>query len=227
MDEARILDAVLKLGVLVFSLCLHEFGHAYAAYRLGDPTAKMLGRMTIDPRAHVDLLGTIVFPLLMFLYPGLWLIGWAKPVPVTQENFLHPRRDMTLVALAGPCMNLFLAFLSILGLWFSQQAGLLNSDPEIGLNVPKLLLLFLFINFFLAIFNLVPLPPLDGGWLLKAILPGPWAYRLARLEPYSIILIYVLLWFGILNLLFIPAALVLAFFLNLVGLGQLTGYIGL
>ncbi len=91
MDQARILDAVMKLGVLVFSLCLHEFGHAYAAYRLGDPTAKMLGRMTIDPRAHVDPVGTILFPLMMFLYPGPFLFGWAKPVPVTVENLNKPR----------------------------------------------------------------------------------------------------------------------------------------
>lgn len=113
MDEARILDAVMKLGVLVFSLCLHEFGHAYAAYRLGDPTAKMLGRMTIDPRAHIDPFGTILFPLIMFLTQSPFMFGWAKPVPVTVENFNKPRWDGALVALAGPTMNVLLALLSL------------------------------------------------------------------------------------------------------------------
>src|SRR6185295_1882987 len=114
MDESRILGALMQLGVLIFSLCLHEFGHAWAANRLGDPTPKMLGRLTIDPRSHVHPIGTILFPLLMIFFPGLPLIGWAKPVPVTAENFKHPRRDMTLVAIAGPSMNILLAVFSLL-----------------------------------------------------------------------------------------------------------------
>src|SRR5580658_7492107 len=163
MDEAQILDAVMKLGVLVFSLCLHEFGHAYAAYRLGDPTGKMLGRMTIDPRAHVDPLGTILFPLMMFLYPGLFLFGWAKPVPVTVENLNKPRRDGALVALAGPAMNMFLAlfFFGILVLM-----GTLSSfgDEATFMTLGSLVQFFIYINAALAIFNLIPIYPLDGSW---------------------------------------------------------------
>src|SRR5258708_6967390 len=174
MDESRIVSAFLQLGVLVFSLCLHEFGHALAANRLGDPTAKMLGRLTIDPRAHVHPVGTVLFPLLMIFFPGLPLIGWAKPVPVTQENFMHPRRDMSLVAASGPAMNILLAALSIFGLWLLGHGVFLGIDEGIKADILKVLLLFLVINFYLAIFNLIPIPPLDGGWFLKAVLPGQW-----------------------------------------------------
>lgn len=221
MDETRLSGALLQLGVLVFSLCLHEFGHALAATRLGDPTPKMLGRLTIDPRAHVHPIGTILFPMLMIFFPGLPLIGWAKPVPVTAENFSHPRRDMTLVAIAGPAMNILLTVLSILALWVCDRAGFFNLDQATILVLIRFLTLFLFINFFLAIFNLLPIPPLDGGWLLKAVLPGPWAYKVAQLEPYSILLIIVLLNFGILNLVFAPASMLLAGVLSLAGIDRL------
>src|SRR5581483_7492934 len=130
MDEARIFQAILQLGILVFSLSLHEFGHAFVAYRLGDPTAKMLGRLTIDPRAHADLFGTILIPLAMLLTPGLRLIGWAKPVPVTPENFQNPRRDGALVALAGPAANLFLCFSVLAVLSILDLAGFLGMADD-------------------------------------------------------------------------------------------------
>jgi len=94
--------AFMELGILVFSLCFHEFGHALAATKLGDPTPKLLGRLTMNPRAHVDPIGTLLFPMIMFLYPSFFLFGWAKPVPITPQNFRKPRRDGALVALAGP-----------------------------------------------------------------------------------------------------------------------------
>lgn len=179
----------MKLGVLVFSLCLHEFGHAYAAYRLGDPTAKMLGRMTIDPRAHVDPVGTILFPLMMFLYPGLFLFGWAKPVPVTVENLNKPRRDGALVALAGPAMNMFLAlfFFGILVLM-----GTLSSfgDEATFMTLGSLVQFFIYINAALALFNLIPIYPLDGSWILKSILPPKWSYQVSRLDRYGVIILF-------------------------------------
>ena len=227
MSETRLMEGLLQLGVLIFSLCLHEFGHAWMANRLGDPTAKMLGRLTIDPRAHVSLVGTILFPALMIAFPGLPLIGWAKPVPVTAENFNHPRRDMSLVAIAGPSMNILLTVLAILILWGLQQVHFLGLDDATLVILLKFLMLFLYMNFFLAVFNLIPIPPLDGGWLLKAVLPGPWAYKLARLEPYSILLFYFLLQLGILNLFFVPAGILLGFALDLFGLGHLTAGLGI
>ncbi len=192
MDEARIIDAVMKLGVLVFSLCLHEFGHAYAAYRLGDPTAKMLGRMTIDPRAHVDPIGTILFPLMMFLFPSLILFGWAKPVPVTVENLKKPRRDSALVSLAGPFMNLLLALLS------GGILVLLGVTSAFGMEEGWADMIFQFVQFFLlmniglAVFNLLPIYPLDGSWILKALLPPRWAYQLSRFDRYGFIVLFML-----------------------------------
>jgi len=227
LSESRILEGLLQLGVLIFSLCLHEFGHAWAANRLGDPTAKMLGRLTINPRVHVDPLGTLLFPALMIIFPGLPLIGWAKPVPITAENFPKPRRDMCLVAVAGPLMNIFLGIGSLLVLSLFVQAHFFQMDQIMQMNVLRLLTLFLIMNFYLAVFNLIPIPPLDGGWLLKAILPGKWSYKMSRLEPYSIILIYLLLRFGILNIIFIPAAVLLGAAMNWVGLGDFSGMMGI
>jgi len=192
MDDARIIDAVMKLGVLVFSLCLHEFGHAYAAYRLGDPTAKMLGRMTIDPRAHVDPIGTILFPLMMFLFPSLILFGWAKPVPVTVENLRKPRRDGALVALAGPLMNLLLALLSLGVLVLLGVTSVFGMEEGWASMIFQFVQFFLFMNIGLAVFNLIPIYPLDGSWILKALLPPRWAYQVSRYDRYGFIVLFML-----------------------------------
>lgn len=179
----------------------------------------MLGRLTIDPRAHVSPIGTLLFPMLMFLFPGLpLLIGWAKPVPVTIENFRNPRRDMSLVAIAGPAANLFLVALSILALKVIQVTQDFPLDSGMMVSVWKVLKNFMMINFFLAAFNLIPFPPLDGGWLLKAVLPGKWSYRISRIEPYSLIILFVLLQTRVLYYFFIPAIMVFSLVLNAVGL---------
>ncbi len=190
MDEARLVNAVMKLGVLVFSLCLHEFGHAYAAYRLGDPTAKMVGRMTIDPRVHVDPIGTILFPLMMFLFPGLFLFGWAKPVPVTVENLRNPRRDGALVALAGPAMNILLALISLGVLVLLGTFSFLGMDDSMAGTVLQFVQFFLLMNIGLAVFNLVPIYPLDGSWILKSILPPRWAYQVSRFDRYGFMVLF-------------------------------------
>ena len=189
MDETRILYAVMKLGVLVFSLCLHEFGHAYTAYRLGDPTAKMLGRMTIDPRAHVDPFGTILFPLIMLLTQSPFMFGWAKPVPVTAENFNKPRWNGALVALAGPAMNILLALLS-LGFLVLMGSFSTFEDQATLTTVGSLAQFFLSMNMALALFNLIPLYPLDGSWILKSVLPPKWSYQVSRLDRYGYIILF-------------------------------------
>jgi Zn-dependent protease len=185
MTETRIATALMELGVLVFSLCFHEFGHALAATKLGDPTPKMLGRLTMDPRPHVDPIGTLLFPMIMFLYPGFFLFGWARPVPITPQNFKKPRRDGALVALAGPTMNLILvavSFMIFIGVQYFSFFGLDDASVDV---VGRFFQFFFLLNAALAVFNLVPIYPLDGSWILKAVLPPKWSYQVSRLDPYG------------------------------------------
>jgi Zn-dependent protease len=229
MDEIKIAHALLELLILVFSLCLHEFGHAWMANRLGDPTAKLLGRLTLNPRAHVDPVGTLLFPMIRFLVPGFFMLGWAKPVPITVENFKHPKRDNALVAAAGPVMNLFLslAALVLLGvLGGSAFFGL----PEASRNVLfEFLHFFFWLNFGLALFNLLPIYPLDGSWILKSLLPDRLSYQLSRVDHYGIWVFFGVLAFcpSFFNYLFLPAIGGLFWTLHAAGLGQLADMIGM
>jgi Zn-dependent protease len=189
MTETKIATAFMELGILVFSLCLHEFGHALVATKLGDPTPKLLGRLTMDPRAHADLVGTIIFPLIMFLNPTFFLFGWAKPVPITPQNFPKPRRDGALVALAGPTMNLILAGVSFglfTGIDYFSALGVDDTSIDV---VAQFLQFFFWLNISLAVFNLIPVYPLDGSWVLKSLLPPKWSYQVSRLDPYGFLIL--------------------------------------
>jgi len=190
MTEAKIAMAFMELGILVFSLCFHEFGHALAATKFGDPTPKLLGRLTMNPRSHVDPIGTLLFPMIMFLYPSFFLFGWAKPVPITPQNFRNPRRDGALVALAGPAMNLILAAVSFGVFYVLESSSFLGMD-ETSIEVSvKFFQFLLWMNLALAVFNLIPIYPLDGSWVLKAVLPPKWSYQVSRLDPYGFIILF-------------------------------------
>jgi Zn-dependent protease len=169
---------------LVIGITLHEAAHGYAAAALGDDTAKKLGRLSLNPFVHVDRVGTILIPGILLLLRAGFLFGWAKPVPVSAWRFAHPRRDMALVAAAGPLMNFGLAWLAALALY--GQALL---PPDDVLTFQRFIVLFIRVNIGLAVFNLLPIPPLDGGRIVVGILPERLAAVWARLERAGLLIV--------------------------------------
>ena len=187
------LASIWVLPVLI-AITMHEAAHGWAAGKLGDDTAKQLGRVTFNPLVHIDRFGTIILPALLITFGGI-LFGWAKPVPVNFGRLGHPRRDMILVAAAGPGINIGLAILSAIGLHFIQFLG-----PEVGEWIARNLINSINLNLLLAVFNMLPLPPLDGGRVAVGLLPYRLALPLAKLERYGLFiligLIFILPWAG-------------------------------
>jgi len=193
--------SVWALPVLV-AVILHEVAHGWVADKLGDDTARWMGRLTLNPIRHIDPVGTIAIPLLLLVVGSPFLFGYAKPVPINFRKLRHPKRDMVWVALAGPVTNVLLALVSAVILfvvarlppelgWISGPIGLMSQASII-------------INLVLCIFNLLPLPPLDGGRVAVGLLPGPASYQLSRLEPYGFLIIVALLALGWLQALIGP-----------------------
>ncbi len=185
IDFAQIL---MQYFCLLFSLCVHEAAHAAMANYCGDPSARLLGRMTIDPRKHIDPMGTVILPLIMMMMPGSYLFGWAKPVPFNPHNLKNFKRDPVLIALAGPASNVLIALTSaillrVLLLLVVNEVGIPNPDIFI-----KLLGGMIIINIVLALFNLIPLPPLDGHHVLYYFLPQSGKEMLGKIGPFGIII---------------------------------------
>ncbi|MBI4402333.1 MAG: site-2 protease family protein [Nitrospirae bacterium] len=189
---------------LLLAMVLHEYAHGWVANRYGDATARLQGRLTLNPLAHVDPFGTVILPLLCLLIPGGFFLGWAKPVPVNPAQLRNPRRDMALVAAAGPGMNLLLAIASAVTLsliltidptltaYWPPQPGMGPRRDLLGmflLPLAAMALYSVFINILLMMFNLIPIPPLDGGRVLTSLLPARSAMALSRLEPYGMLII--------------------------------------
>ena len=183
--------AAISFGVLLLSLTIHEAAHAWTADKLGDPTARALGRVSLNPLVHIDWIGTVLLPLIA-MYSRLPIIGWAKPVPVALRNLRNPRRDFMIVAAAGPISNLLQAV--VYALLFHAVSGSGGEDAHQILS--GVLQLGVYINLLLAFFNLIPVPPLDGGNVMLGLLPPNLAARYATLRQYGFIILYVLMLTG-------------------------------
>ena len=205
-----VLSIVVSVLIVLLSLTVHEAAHAWTADRLGDPTARMLGRISFNPIVHIDPIGTVLLPLIA-AFSNLPIIGWAKPVPVDLRRLRHGRRDFAVVAAAGPASNLLQAV--VLAVLF--HALPLDGITLFNLNWPNVVRRAADINVLLALFNLLPVPPLDGGNVLAGVLPPSAAHAFDRMRPFGIIILYALLLTGVLGSLILPPA---DFFMEMLGL---------
>jgi len=181
---------LIELVLLLFSITVHEYFHGLIAYKYGDDTAQSLGRLTFNPIAHIDLFGTVLLPIMAIL-TNAPLFGWAKPVPVNPSRLQNPRRDMMFVGLAGPIANFSVAVISSFLLWIIKSF-------EIFLFMTFLLKYLIFINIILAVFNLIPIPPLDGSNVIAGLLPTNIAIEYQKLTPFGFFIVIFLLMTGIL-----------------------------
>ncbi len=197
---------------VIFAITVHEVAHGWVAYKLGDPTAKMLGRLTLNPIKHIDPIGTLLIPAIL-LWLGGFIFGWAKPVPVTWRNLKHPKRDMIFVAIAGPFANLIMAILW--GLVMKLGIILDPNVSKIALGIALMGQAGVIINLVLMVLNLIPLPPLDGGRVVSGLLRGKASYYYDKIEPFGFWIILLLLATGALAFIIGP---VVVWFLRLLAL---------
>lgn len=215
MDMHKLALVPLWMIPFIFSLSFHEYAHAWMANKLGDNTAKFMGRLSMNPKVHVDPIGTIAFPILGFL-TGFPLIGWAKPVIINERNFKNVYKDAMYVAAAGPISNILLA-LVFTGIGYILNQGSSGIMSVSGFDQPLLMMAIFGIqlNVFLAFFNLIPLPPLDGGRVLRGLFPS-LAPQLAMLEQYGFFIVIILLYTGALRILLEPASRVINVLMSLI-----------
>ncbi len=190
------LETPLVLLIVFFSVICHEIAHGYTAYRMGDPTAYRMGRLTFNPIPHIDIFGTIILPLFLVLSGSRFLFAWAKPVPVNPSYFRNPRQGMMIVAIAGPATNLALALIMTLLLHLFGRAM-----PEMLMHSVAIAAL---INVVLMVFNLLPIPPLDGSRIVARFLKGKALWSYMKLEPYGMFIVFGMLFLGVISQLLTP-----------------------
>ncbi len=191
----------LSLVPILIAVTFHEVAHGYVAYLQGDKTAKSMGRLSLNPLAHIDPIGTVLMPIaLLVLTRGQFVFGYAKPVPINPYNFKNPRKGMALSALAGPVTNMVLAITSGVLLTYALLPLALTASPQMFNSILRpvggMLKQSVWINLLLAAFNLIPIPPLDGGRVLAGLLPARQAYTFEKLERYGFIIVMLLIFTG-------------------------------
>jgi Zn-dependent protease len=223
-----LLRVALDVLIVLFSLSVHESAHAWMADKMGDSTGRMLGRITLNPIPHMDMIGTVFLPLVMALAGGP-IFGWAKPVPVITRNFRHIRRDGALVGAAGPASNLLVALASTLvmavALIVMGKASFFTQLQVVD-TLPYWLLQLALINLVLAAFNFIPIPPLDGSWVLSALLPGSLGRAYDEIRRFGPILLLILFLTPLLNLILSPILQFLAGILIFMPLQVVSSFLG-
>jgi Zn-dependent protease len=216
------LAQIIAISVLpvLFAITVHEVAHGWVASKCGDQTARLSGRLTLDPLKHIDLVGTIIVPLLLVVTHSGFIFGWAKPVPIDARNMRNPRRDMAIVAMAGPVSNFIMAILWAL----IAKLNVMFVDSAPWLTKPMIYMgeIGILINVVLGILNCLPVPPLDGGRVLMSVLPGRAAWFVTRYEPYLFIVIILLMLTGIFSYIISPPIIFLSSWItSIFGLPQL------
>jgi Zn-dependent protease len=202
MTNVSLPGIIISIPVFIFAIVIHEVAHGWVAYRLGDSTAKHLGRLTLNPISHIDPIGTVALPIMLMIMNSPVVFGWAKPVPINFLNLRNPKKDIIYVGLAGPLANIIFAFI---------LAALLRLFPAAHSPVfTEVVFLSILVNLVLAAFNLIPLPPLDGSRILFGLLPARLAVKYMSIEKYGFIILFILLWLGFIDWFINPIVAILA-----------------